>query len=80
MLPLHIDALNEEITPLVLPNTPNVLSIGKRVVDGGYDFVWRIGERPYLTHPEGSRHIDLTVRDNWPYLDVVGGKTPTKKR
>jgi len=80
VLPLHIDALNEEITPLVLPNTPNVLSIGKSVVDGGYDFVWRNGERPYLTHPEGSRHIDLTVRDNCPYLDVAGGITPTKKR
>ena len=28
-LELHIDELDEDVTPMVLPNTPNVLSIGR---------------------------------------------------
>ena len=47
-LEIHIEELDEDVTPLVLRNTPCVLSIERRVVRDGYDFIWRHGENPYL--------------------------------
>ena len=79
-LELHIEELTEDVTPLVLQNTPCVLSVGKRVVQDGYDFVWRHGEDPYLLHPEGRRRVDLVVRDFCPYLSVTGAEDPPPPR
>ena len=76
-LELHIDELDEDVTPVVLPNTPSVLSIGRRVVEKGYDFVWRHGEVPYLLHPDEQRRIDLVVQDFCPFLEIKGGQCPT---
>ena len=61
-LEIHVEELDEDVTPLVLRKTPCVLSIGRRVVRDGYDFVWRHGEDPYLIRPDG-RQIGLEVRD-----------------
>ena len=75
-LELHIEELDEDVTPMVLPNTPSVLSIGRRVIEKGYDFVWRHGEEPYLLHPEDRRRIDLVVQDFCPFLEIKGGAMP----
>ena len=61
---------------MVLPNTPSVLSIGRRVVEKGYDFVWRHGEVPYLIHPNKRQRVDLVVRDFCPFLEIKGGESP----
>ena len=51
-LEYHIEELSEDIAPMVLPNTPSVLSIGRRVVEKDYDFIWKHGEVPYWLHPD----------------------------
>ena len=37
---LYNGKLDERIAPLVLDSTPNVLSLGRRVVRQGYDWHW----------------------------------------
>ena len=73
-LELHVDKIEEDVTPLVLANMPNVLSVGRRAVEKGYDFVWRHGEQSYLLHPDDQRRIDLVVRDFCPLPRPCGGR------
>ena len=40
---MRVPQLDEEIKALILPETPAVLSIGRRVVDHGYGFHWLPG-------------------------------------
>ena len=40
VLPLHLASLGEDVDPHVLASTPNVLSLGRRVVVDGYAFCW----------------------------------------
>ena len=56
-------------TPPVLPETPWVLSIGKRVMQMGYSVVWIAKTNPWLIAPDGHR-IDLEVHGNIPFLRV----------
>ncbi|MCP3676954.1 MAG: hypothetical protein GY721_05020, partial [Deltaproteobacteria bacterium] len=51
---------------LVLNQTPAVLSIGRRVMENGYDFVWRAGEQPHLSDADGHE-FELQVINNVPY-------------
>ena len=55
--------------PYVLPETPWVLSIGRRVMEMGYSFVWIANTPPWLVSPDGHR-IDLEVHGNIPFLRV----------
>ena len=55
--------------PYVLPETPWVLSIGRRVMEMGYSFVWIAKTTPWLVAPDGHR-IDLEVHGNIPFLRV----------
>ena len=50
---------------------PAVLSLGKRVILDGYDFVWKHGQRPKLTDPNGKTTV-CKVRGLCPYIDEVG--------
>jgi hypothetical protein len=59
--------LNEIIEPLVLDDSPTVLSIGKRVVHHGYDFVWRHGSKPYFKLQNGTK-IRMEIVDDVPYI------------
>ena len=54
---------------LVLEETPNVLSLGKLVVEEGYSFEWSHGKPPNLKSPDGTEHV-LVVLDMVPYIDV----------
>ena len=77
----HIDLyngrLNERIAPLVLDSTPNVLSIGRRVVQQGYDWHWKgYTLTPWMVHPTTGEHIKLRVEDFCPYLDDDGSTYP----
>ena len=74
-LEIHIDELDVDVRPVVLKNTPCVLSLGRRIVRDGYDFVWRHDEDPFLISPDG-RQIDLEVHDLCPYLSIVDGEDP----
>ena len=40
ILPLHSSALNRDVEPLVLDQTPSVLSVGRRCMEEGFSFWW----------------------------------------
>ena len=72
-IPLHVGRLGENIAPLVLPATPDVLSLGGRVVLDGYGFSWpAYSLAPQLVHPVTGDVIQLRVDDYCPYLDDDG--------
>ena len=71
VLPLFLNKLNEHVQPHVLDSTPNVLSLGRRVIVDGCSFEWpAYSYEPMLTHPKTGERIDLEVRDFVPYLVV----------
>ena len=53
----------------VRPSTPWVISVGNRVMEMGYSFVWLAKSNPYLLSPSGTR-IELQVHGHTPYLQV----------
>ena len=62
------DAGNPEaIRPYVLETTPNVLSIGRRCMELGYEFHWKKYSLPTFTLPCGKK-ITLCVDNYIPYL------------
>ena len=83
---LWLSTLGEDITPYVLEDTPNALSLGRRCVDGGYDWVWLGGTTcTYIVHPAvrakwgpiydpvpKSERIAMRVEDYCPYLGDPG--------
>ena len=74
VLPLNLGRLGELILPHVLDDTPNVLSLGRRVVVQGYAFHWPAWSyAPWLVHPATGERIVLEVRDFVPYLQVPHG-------
>jgi len=74
VLPLVIKRLNEAISPHVLEDTPNVLSLGRRIIEDGYSFHWlAYSTQPWLEHPTTGDVIVLEVKDFVPYLKVPLG-------
>lgn len=74
---LRVPQLSEDIEALVLPSAPDVLSIGKRVMEYGYDFIWRHtdNDNPTLVTPDG-KVLKLSVHGNIPYLEQTSPATP----
>ena len=65
----QIGELLEVAEPYVLDSTPDVLSIGRRCVEDGYEFHWGpYSLDPAITTPEG-KVVQLISRDCCPYLD-----------
>ncbi len=65
----QIGELRKVAEPYVLDSTPDVLSIGRRCVEDGYEFHWRpYSLHPTITTPEG-KIVQLISRDCCPYLD-----------
>jgi hypothetical protein len=56
-------------SPYVLPETPWVQSIGRRVMQMGYSFVWIANTPPWLVSPDGCRS-DLELHGNIPSLRI----------
>ena len=72
VLPLYLNKLKEKVQPHVLNSTPNVLSLGRRVIVDGYSFEWPAHSySPWLVHPTTGEHIHLRVKDFVPYLEVA---------
>ena len=63
---MNIVEFDESVEPYVLPDTPSVLSIGRRCMQEGYHFVWLSGKHPYLITPNGKL-VALAVEDDIPY-------------
>jgi len=68
---IHIPVLDDNYTPLVMQDSPDVLSLGRRCMDEGYSFRWdaKGPTRPYLVTPQGTV-VMLRVDHYCPYLDV----------
>ena len=65
----YCEQLEGPVEPFVLSQTPHVMSIGKRVVEQKYSFIWCTGSTPLLITPSGSQ-IPLVVNGNVPYMAV----------
>ena len=64
---LECFALGENVQPLLLPDTPAVVSVGRRVMDMLYEFHWVPYSRPYFVKPDGEV-VWCSVEDYVPYL------------
>jgi len=72
---VHIDCIDKEVHPYVLPDAPAVISVGMRCVQDGWDFVWKSFSRPYFKKKDGTK-IKLEVKDYVPYLPSRDGQVP----
>ena len=53
--PLFLNKLKEHVKPHILDSTPNVLSLGRHVVVGGYSFEWPVhSHNPWLVQASTS--------------------------
>ena len=65
----QIAVFNEVVEPYILDSTPDVLSIGRRCVEGGYAFHWEpYSLAPTMITPDGTI-VTLVSRDCCPYID-----------
>ena len=55
--PVKVSQLKQKVTALVLPSTPDVLSLGRRIEKHGYSFQWLHGKSPVLWTPEGTEIV-----------------------
>ena len=76
--PMFCEELRDMIEPLVLPDTPAVLSIGKRCMQMGYGFYWHPGRNPVMVTPDGNI-VPVTVDKDIPYLVTGSAKSIPKK-
>ena len=72
---IHIDCIDKEVHPYVLPDSPAVISVGMRCIQDGWDFVWKSFSRPYFKKQDGTK-IKLEVKDYVPYLPSKDGRIP----
>ena len=64
----YVSALNERITPYVLEDAPNLLSLGHRCRWEGYRFLWEpFSDSPTIETSEGHAIECVNIR-NVPYL------------
>ena len=63
-----------DIDPLLLDNSPPVMSVGKFCMEEGYGFYWLPGEPPFLLSPTGEKLV-FEVQNNVPYLNLDAEST-----
>ena len=68
--------LKVNISPLILEQTPAVLSVGMRCMQDGMSFIWHANTNPYMLRPDGSR-IELVVEGFVPHM-LAEGMAPSK--
>ena len=66
VMTMNIVEFEENIEPYVLPDTPSVLSIGRRCMHEGYHVIWLANKHPYMIAPSGKL-VALAVEDDIPY-------------
>ena len=64
---MQIPHMPEETNPFVMPESPALLSVGRRCMLEGYSFIWKAGEAPFLVRPDGMI-VDLQVEGLIPYI------------
>lgn len=61
---------DEKHSALVIPNTPNCMSMGRLIEDHGYEVTWKI-RKALLKHPTGKKTV-LEIIDYVPFMPVKG--------
>ena len=69
---VHVEALDQPLQFVLLPNTPAVCSVGKKCMEQGFSFFWPKGEAPHFICPDG-RKVQCQLRGNVP---VFGDRGP----
>ena len=78
-VPMYSKAMGGHMEPLLLSDTPPVLSVGRRCMEQGYSFHWEAYEAPYLVNPQGAC-IALSVEKNIPFFDAQDEGTTSPLR
>ena len=61
---IQIPGLQEPVVhPFILEITPAVLSVGRRCMKLGYDFIWRRFRRPCFVRPDGKKTMLVVEND-----------------
>ena len=70
-LPMLLEALGGQYaTPYIMASTPALISVGMRVVNSGYAFIWLPQRMPcFITAFPTPRVVPLMVQQDIPYLD-----------
>ena len=53
-LRMAVPALEKDMEFALLPNSPPIISIGRRCMLDGFEFHWPRGQAPYLLDPNNS--------------------------
>ena len=72
----QVDMLDTQLEPYVLEDTPSVISVGRKCLVDGWDFVWRAFSRPFLRRPDGMT-VKMEVHDYVPYIPSTNGTAMT---
>lgn len=71
VVPMQCSALQEDIYPLLRPDSPAVISMGSRCMKHGYGCYWEPYRPPYFITPNGKR-VECIVINDVPYVDETG--------
>ena len=68
----HLRGLNEKTHPYVLPECPDLLSVGFRCRRAGYSFEWpSFSDHPILRTPDGTTVMMINILDVPYYLEEI---------
>ena len=73
-LRIEVPALKRGLNFALMPNSPSIISLGRRCMLEGYSFYWPAGTSPYMIDPNGQR-IDLEVDNYVPFISSVNKPT-----
>jgi hypothetical protein len=71
---LQLLGMPEYVCATEMPDSPALLSVGRRCMKHGYSFVWMAGRDPYFITRDAAFIIPCTVRSGAPYLDPDDSK------
>ena len=72
----QVDMLDTQLEPYVLEDTPSVISVGRKCLVDGWEFVWRAFSRPFLRRPDGMK-VKMEVHEYVPYIPSSNGTAMT---
>ena len=66
---LQLPGMPEYVCATEMPDSPALMSVGRRCMVHGYSFVWMAGREPYFITRDASSIIPCAIRGGVPYLD-----------
>ena len=64
---IGVKELGQVVKAWIMEKSPAVLSLGRRCMQDGFDFIWRFGRTPYFV-TECLKVVKLIVKGDIPYL------------